>query len=460
LARSWTLVHVLDITVAAAAACLLFQIARRLLNPAGAIAAAIWYLVLYAGGGFLGLAQAESWSNLPACGALLLLCKFREGENWRRTDWFWLGLLTGLVTSFKPTSVLVILPAMGIAVWQRREPRSKTGSARLSPAISGIAITIGFSLPPILFAGWLWKHGALDTYTEIQRGYVAPYVKTASASFIETLTFFLIHICLLIGASWLPTTLCGIGLLNRDIWRPGSKLFTVVAGAGGFLAVWVQNRAFGYHWQVMLPALAIMAAAGSVALTAPLTSRRTWFIPMLVPLGWHLATMGYLYLDAPRYLAGDLDELHWVQRLTKFRESNCANSVNPAVYVRQHSAPDDRFLVWGFANELNVLSNRRSSTHYFLSAGLISPFAPQHWRTEFLEQLQAEPPKFLAIVKDDDNAWLGVKRRPGDKDTSSFTLMQNWPEFKRIVDQHYHLELSNPHVNLYRLTDPEGGTRS
>lgn len=459
LATAWMWVRVLDIIVAGLTAMALFRLAEGLLNRPAAWATSVWYLVIYAGSGHRNLAQAESWANLAVAVSLLLLWTCHDAKRISPRNGIALGFLTSLAFCFKPTCALPILAAALAAGWTASR---RTGIRTIAWPRPVVALLLGALLPLLGFALWLSHNGALEAFLDIQRSFVAPYVAFAAAPFGSKAWFFWGRIYYQITVHWLPLILAAIGL-GTARWRASGRSFVLAAVLGGFAAVWLQNRAFPYHWQAMLPALSILAGAGTSTLArAPRIRRLSLWIPLiLLPLVWHMVMWGDRYWLAAQVATGHMNQTQWLEYLSSRRARPAMDQIMfTADYVAQHSAPDDRFLVWGFENELNVLANRRATTNYFLNPGLVSRFAPAKWKRQFLAQMTAQPPAFLAVVCDDDMRWLGAPRIAGSTSTSSYNLMQNWPEFHRLVETRYELVRSGFHLDLYRLRKSKGEGRS
>lgn len=446
------LLRVVDVGSAAATAALLALLARRWGYPEAGWASGAWYAALYLQGGFWSLAQAEAFANPLLVGAALLClagdqCPREDGAGLRvrlrlrsRAVLYGLaGLLTGLAAVLKFTTVLPVLVFLTWAVWRG----GKSRWVSLAAFAVGGAVSVGAAVL------WLQAGGALEAYLDIQRGFVAPYTRLNAAGPLDRLAAcfwgvgrWALQVCLplLLALAWLPRR-------GSDGERPARML-----GWGALLAavaaVAVQNKFFLYHWETALPWLALLGGIGAAVLLRRLrlTGPRAAAVTLALPLAWSLAGRWSAYRDGALYVAGALPRERWLQRFTsRDRDYSFQADTEAAAYLRQHTRPGDRVLIWGFEPAVHLLSDRPSPTRFFFNVPVAVPYTPAAWKTEFLTDLRQDTPELFLVLRNDAIPWAN-----GLKEDSTGQL-RNWPELSRFLDHRYRLEAQIEDFSIYRL---------
>lgn len=433
-----TAVRLADLLVAAVTAWLLARLVMRLTEaeeeqaPRWLIGAAVagWYAGLYLHGTYWSLAQAEAWANPFLLGGVLLLLGKPE-ERPRPVAAFVAGGLLGAVALLKFTAVLPALPVLGWVIWSTWRTERKPATAATLLALFGA----GGALIVACGAGWLAVGGALDSYLDIQRGFVAPYARLGATGLGERLAGLFGHTLGWARLAWLPVGLAAFGLASKREWRAEGR---GVAGAtlfAGLLAVWWQGKYFGYHWQTALPWLALSAAVGTEVLAARLRLPRflaATLLPMLA-LGWSVAAHWSDYAGAVQYASGTLTRKSWIQRFGRPRRGDYAffATERAAAYVRKHTHPDEPVLVWGFEPAIYLLADRRPTTRFFFNVPVTVRFAPEAWRQEFLAAFDAHPPQMLVVLRNDPIPWATAR-----EDDSSEQLAE-WTELAERIRRNY-----------------------
>jgi hypothetical protein len=432
-------VRVADLLLAALIAWLLALIAIRLLGDGPdappqwgvAVAAGGWYAALYLHGTFWSLAQVEAWANPLVLGAALRLVGPRAETRPKPGALLAVGALLGGAALLKFTAVLPALPFLGWTVWALPggEKSKRRGFVTLAWVIVGGGLALAVA------AAWLAAGGALLPYLDIQRGFVAPYTRLGATGLGERLAALAGHTLGWAGRAWLPVALAAVGFAPTSRWRADGRWLAAGALLAGLLAVWSQGKYFGYHWQTVLPWLALAAAVG----TAEVASRLR--LPPLVasgllaalPLVWSGVVHWPDYRDAARYAAGSLPREAWLARFGRPGRGDYAylSTERAAAYVREHTVPGDRVLVWGFEPSIYLLADRRPSTRFFFNVPVAVRFAPEAWKHEFLADLDAHPPRMLLVLEHDPIPWA-----TGRTDDSAAQLA-GWPELAARVRRDY-----------------------
>jgi hypothetical protein len=214
-------------------------------------------------------------------------------------------------------------------------------------------------------------------------------------------------------------------------------------------AVWLQDKYFGYHWQTVLPALAILAAAGTVWVVArtPLTPRWRALAGVVAALLWAAVANWSVYRDTALMVASGKPRDEWLVRFGRpYAGDNSFLATRwAAEYVRGHTQPGDRVLVWGFEPAVYLLANRRPGTRFFFNVPVASRFVPPGWRDQFLHDLETHPPELLLVLSHDAIPWAN-----GRTDDSAAQLA-DWPRLEEWVAARYSRETEIEDFTIYRL---------
>jgi len=101
-------------------------------------------------------------------------------------------------------------------------------------------------------------------------------------------------------------------------------------------------------------------------------------------------------------------------------------------YVRENSSPQDGVFVWGTEPLIYFLTQRHPPTRFVSNLGLISRWAPPAWRVEAMRDLEATPPKYIVVARED---WVSmISFNPLD---SAEYLQQRFPALLAFVTNHY-----------------------
>jgi hypothetical protein len=244
---------------------------------------------------------------------------------------FWCGVAAGIGLLFNTKAVLVLAVCAAFA-W---------------PSV--VPLALGFALPNLVAAGWMWHLGAFDAWLDQAWRWPALYAGSPVVAnpltngVVRTLNWLGFHAALVVGAF-------DYGRKERN-WR--FAVWVVIAYAGVVLG-W---RFFPRYFFLLLPALAIPAARGLA------TARNRWVVAlaaasMVVPL----------VRFAPRYVS-----LSGWSDLAMDRDSQSA----ARLALRSASAGSTLY-VWGYRPELFVYTGLRPATRYLDSQALTGVPADRH----------------------------------------------------------------------------------
>ena len=454
-----TAVRLADLAIAALTALLLARLIRRFtkegadLVPAWALGAgtAGWYAALYLHGTYWSLAQAEAWANPLLLAAILLLLGRNAESRPKPSLLLAAGGLLGGVALLKFTSVL---PALPFAAWVAWSAWRETRDFRQA-LIPLVLIAAGGTVVLGLAAAWLAVGGALVPYLDIQRGFVAPYARLGAPGLGEGLAALFGHT---LGWAWraaLPIALAGIGLAADRWWQAEERRLAAASLFAGLLAVWWQGKYFGYHWQTVLPWLALTAAIGTAALAERLRLPRPLALALLPTLAfaWSIAVHWSDYRDAARYAVGSLPREEWLERFGPPGRGDYSYlaTERAAAYLRKQTQSGDPVLVWGFEPSIYLLADRRSPTRFFFNVPVAVRFAPESWKREFLAAFDTRPPRMLVVLRNDAIPWATART------DDSAAQLADWPELAERVRRDYR-ELGRKEDFLFYQRHPHNAT--
>ncbi|MBN1991574.1 MAG: glycosyltransferase family 39 protein [Anaerolineae bacterium] len=454
-------IRLLDLCFLALGLAALWRIAGKLSNNTAARLAVALFTLWYAGGGYWMTAQPDGWAAMLL--AVAVACLINKGEIIGLKSAAIAGTMIGLCCLVKPIYagfllLVVISPLSGslfapkIGLPQPLSPTDKK-SSRLRfvwPVLVGIAfcgLVIAFTL------AWFAYQGALADLLQIQ------FVFNGSVHRLAHAYGFLDHALLVLGfmqQGWVAITLLPAALGIAVLWsqqRPAAAViitWTVLA----LLCVLVQEKYYPYHWLLFYGPLALAAGVGLAHLKGGWIQKNVvsasyqWFatatialvliLALITPtqsiLRWALRVNGYASWDT--YYEG-FGTYGWGDFSFKADQK-------VAQYLAARTTAQDPVLVWGFEVLVNYLSGRPSPTrfgyNYPLSRGREN-VVEQAYRAEFMQALQANPPLYILILDQDVNNLMPKTSRQ---------FLNDFPEFKSYLNNHYYLETTIEHFTLWR----------
>jgi 4-amino-4-deoxy-L-arabinose transferase-like glycosyltransferase len=406
--------------------------------PAGWTAAAFLFVGLWAPGwgGYWARAQAEELLALPVFAAALAAVAARDRAPFALVA----GVLTGMAGLYKIAGLAVAF--VWPLLWLERR-RFAAALARTALLLAGIAI------PWLCASGWFAAHGAFAAFVDgvfrYQRhiaAVIAPPVGDVVASFAVTLAR---------QVPWLlALAAAGIAILvarrrREAVWLTAWLLATSAA-------VIAQRQLAGYHFLLVIPALALAAALGCVELVrlAAATPWRPARVGALALLAIALVLAGKFALSFADYgpvAAGGPERSAALVELTRGSFSPLVDE-ELAAYVRARTAPNEGILVWGLAPGIYALADRHPTTRFPFHKVLLTD-APLSMRipglaarrAELMARLRRDPPRYIVVGRGDANGF-----EPEDSATS----LQQFTELRDLVAADYRLETDIGRFLVYR----------
>ena len=314
-------VRLLAVLAHALTALLLAAEARRRFTWRGAALAAGLLYLLAATAFFPADAQAANFEvfMLPVMtGAVLLGMRGRFAAS---------GFVLGLATLTKQTAAAALLAVAWLAWrWRRWHGLLVIGSAFVAPIVLA-AVVFG----PHDFISWVFTSNG--GYLDAQG--VLGYALTLGARQTGWFLFGSMALVVLLPWAW----------RHR---REDAELWLWLLS--GMVAVGTGLRFFPHYYLQLLPPLTLLAVRGLVS--RPLSSRPLVLIAVAV-----LSIGPALYFLAPAFSQGNSND-------TRI-------ALDVARYVRSHTAPSDRIMVWGQAPEVYWSSDRRPAIR-FATTGFVT----------------------------------------------------------------------------------------
>jgi hypothetical protein len=369
---------------------LLYFVGRRLLEPAGAVAASAAYALLSLSPVVFGFnAHSTHFVVLAALAAMLLL--LRAQESGRLAGFFWSGTLFGVAFLMKQPGGAFAFFGGAVMVWAawRRQPRQwKADALRLALYAAGVAA-------PIVLTGLaLWRAGTWDKFWWWTVTYARVHATAMSwaegrirlGSFFRYLDW-----------EWLFWGLAAAGLVGvlTGRGRADGKFFFLSLLLFSAAAVCPTLNFTPHYFVLMLPAVALLAAKAVTVAAAGLAGRPRALVRgapwILFGLVWAAVAASHLapfFLWAPDFLS---DQLY----------SPNAFHVYPKVgdYLQRHLPPGATMAVFGSEPELLFYAHRRSVTGYIYMYDLVEdqPFR-ERMEKEMISEVEQGNPDYVVYI--------------------------------------------------------------
>jgi len=345
---------------------------------------------------------------------------------------FLAGLVAAQTVALKPTAALHALFLCFPA--STRPTGKRAGLSYSAGLLAGI-------LPWLLYFA---SKGALaDLYSDLIRFNTFHAGLALGQEWISALALFGKGTWIVSGLIILPAA---AGLLDRR------RLLLLGWTAQALAQVALQGKFFLYHWLVLIPPLALLAAGGVRWIHDNL--HRSFFY-----LAWVLfllqAARGLFFYaliqnhyQTPQYLLGTVDRDQYYSR---FREPgtdfNFYATWHVADYLRHHTAPSDTVLIFGYEPGINYLASRFAPTRFHSDYPLtftLASVGARQWREQarqiFMNDLEQSPPRVILLVAGDQNAL---------EEEDSLTQAKNFPPFWEFLIENYQPSVTIEDFHFY-----------
>lgn len=422
-------------------AFLIYRIAERLAGAAAGLLGAGMYCVIYASYGGWNTAQREGYAVLfLLAGYWAYLTRQRRPDKATATA---IGFGFGLACLFKPT--LVVLGAMYVPLFRRKSLHSWTNML-----VAGAASALPFVA--VLSAYW-FRDGLEEIYDaciRYQSIYTARLTRPGPwyADWSERIAG-LGATSKVLPLAYLPFLFVGSRRRERLVLYLGNLAAT-------FTVAW-QGTYAGYHY---LPGLAFGAAMIGTAFAITLDFLQERGLPNLprsLLAAALVAALVPVYMWRGAY--EDLVTLRFLEQVEpgEFRNADVfdlAESQQAAAYMRGRTRPDETILIWGYESLTYYFAQRKAASRFQTTHPLImrppgGDLTPMQlgWRRIFLDEVERSAPAYVAVLTDDRWWWA-----PGER--TSQELLEDFPEWKRIIEERYRLETEIGRFRIHRRIEP------
>jgi hypothetical protein len=448
LGRTTWLVGSVDLVCVTTAALATFYFCARYLGPQAAALAAVLYAYWHNRKGYINAAQPEIFLVLLVFGAFFLLA--REG-NWPRWRSLMAGLVLGAAFWIKYNAIaflplLVVLPYLDTSRLDLPSPRLgltllwRDWLARTAALLGGLAATIAGVLALFRLSGtWL---AMKEVQFEVLPRYGAMVIERTPHYFLWALRQVNFNL-----GTW-PEAGVPLALLiawRRRDFRRAVPIF--IAAASGFLVTASQARFNAYSFETFFPFLAMLWAYAAMRVFEGFRTISRRFARS----GWATARVGVwlvfincIYFPLPAPAMREVERYQglekWWRNPEKSYESywwslgveHLGGEFEVVHYLRDHAAPGDEVYVWGTAPLIYFLSGSECPSRFVSNLGLVSDWAPARWRDELVGTLQARPPRFIIVERDD-----AIPAVSGTTLDSQEYLVR-YPALARVLSNQYH----------------------
>ena len=363
-----------------------------------------------------------------------------------------IGLGLGIAVVIKPTLLALALFYAPLLTMLR--------SQRALALVS--AAGVGLVAPAAVIVAGYW---AADGLVELYEACVAyQSIYTARLRGQDPLLVYWLQKLMRFGthAALLPVVYLPL-LIRRH--RRQERIMLWLGYTGALYAIFVQGTFAGYHYLPGLAIGAILIGSLYAFATDSLLSGRdvsvgAWREPAQHVVAWVLLASAALFYmrNAP---ISRLVTLQFLKppETNEFRNQTVfdfTESYDVAAYLRERTRPDERIQVWGYESLVYYLADRRATSRFQMTHPLVmrvpgEDLAPMQlrWRAEFLDDVTLRPPTYIVVVRQ-DNWWWAPEEQTSEQ------LLDDFLEWKRIIERDYTHEHTIGRFLIYRLTTATG----
>lgn len=379
-------VHLALACVNAATIVLVFLIARKLFDPAAALAAAMMFAMLSFLPSVQGImANSEHFVLLAALAGILVLMKARE--NGSLPLLFLGGLFLGAGYTIKQHGASFIL--FGYFLFALHYTRKNTGIKKTGARFA--VFTIGAATPFIAMCAILYLSGVFDEFWFWTFSYAREYVSvTPFSTGMSRLRNESMNIFFSSPLLWIFSA---TGLLSWSWDKEARKAWPFIAGLLAFSALAVVPGFFfrPHYFIYMLPASSFLFAGTITALPLFFGKRKgavaTVVLCIALAASFVYTQKGAL-ASTPEALSREM-----------YGYNPFPEAIVVAEYISKNTAPDEKIAVLGSEPEIYFYSRRRSATGFMYTYPLMERqrFALD-MQKKMMDELRRSKPSYLVFV--------------------------------------------------------------
>jgi hypothetical protein len=359
---------------------------------------------------------------------------------------FLIGLTGGMSFLFRPNNIGIHL-SIGLTILLTGILNKSIWQAIKRLLLLGLGVLLPLALMLIYFA---WRGGllalleAVFVYNFTYTGSHLNLSSTLRASFIFLnigLLFALIGYLLLI-----------VGIARQGLKTVAAWYYLLLVGFPmEIILSALSGRAYNHYFICWLPMISLLIAFAFSSI---------WKWVNLNPISRPSITYGVLLLII---LIVDWQGLGIYSHaaIDLFTGKRPIEYLDPvSAYIREHTKPQDKVLIWGAQAGINFTAGRESPTSYFLYPMFIPSNLSIQLEDRFLADIQSHPPSMIVdayYFATGDEIWPSidpVKRFEQLRTTNQDSRVYTAPNIEQVfefIDQHYHLEKKISLTSIYRL---------
>jgi hypothetical protein len=449
-------VRLFDLLWTLATMIALYEMARTFWNIRAATFASLLYGAIYfTTQGWWYLAQPDGLMGLPLLVAMLLY--LRAGGRRGPLLLIASGALAGLAFQlrFNAAPILPLFVVACPALWRRN---------RLVLVRQLLWMGVGFSLVQAALVLYLAAGHAFHAYLEATQ-FATEYARLGWPFAPEPRTFvgFLHHVrgaLQLFAAAHIALVMPAMALVFTGLFiapDSGTRRIALVALVA-YAGILAQQKFFWYHWQLLLPYLALLAGRawdGMFRLIETAAGRgwREVTAKCVLVVGMALATSGVLdygYAQWDDLLHRNDSPVARLRRDNQFGPYGDGTysylaDLQVADYLRARTRPGESVYVFGYDPLIYLLSDRASASRFIYSLPLMSYWAPPRWQDEFLAEIDRSRPVYFILQRNEGAArWITGQT----EDTAAWAW--KLPGVAGRLEREYELEIEIEDFALYR----------
>lgn len=441
-------VGVVDILWLLVISYFIFRFTERFLGTAAAVTAVVFHATWRAWMGYWDAAQPENFLVL-----FVIVAYFLSSYAGRRR---WVcdalsGFLFGAAFWLKYNAVtfiplLLLIPYLDFAPLDAgsRLPRFTVSGEEWIRRVGVWAAAFALAVAGVL--AYFWWVGAWPAMREIQFEVLPRYNAMAAERYRPYWLYVYNLMSVNLGPWTLILALAAI-IVARRTRTLVQTMPVFLATAMGTLCTAMQTRLPTYAFETCYPFFAMLWGYMGVKVFEGFrfVARRCW------GRGWRVAAVmvwlifaNLIYLPLPNEAVQlklyfyDLKE--WWQDRDAFYAnypwarpiSHYDGQIRVIEYLRENSTPKDGVFIWGSEPLIYFLAQRNPPTRFVSNLGLLSLWTPPAWRLELMRDLQASPPKYMIVEREDWVPMISFNFLDSEE-----YLQQRFPALSRFVTDRY-----------------------
>lgn len=365
--------------------------------------------------GFWDTAQCEIWAAAAALASVTVVI---HGSRSARSAVAG-GILGAIALWFKPPALFLLTPAFA-ALMYRAIAEAPDGRRARCAFVAFVRYGVGVLAFSALIAGYFALHGALDEMIDILVFANAYYVEHEATE--PGLANFWVHVALFEtygGVVLLPLCL-SIGAIGVALWRRrwsqacryGFVPLWMIATA---LGVWIQRKAYIYHWGPVAIGVAVFGALicedTRRAFASRFGERAAWLpsvgIAASAVILFFASRQGARHaaecIEALRYVSGYSTRGRYYSRFeVPVMGFSHVQSERVARFLRARAAPNDTLAVRGFEPQIYAMTGLHYTGRFYWTTFLTDSrraYRRNDYRREDARALARHPPRFVVAYR-------------------------------------------------------------